>query len=167
MTSWPSALVAVLLLAAGPAGAQTLYLGKQELDTSDRRQVAGVLERCARLAADAGDAGASAAFTWAGQAGEAGRQGEGETGGAASSPVSGRADSSNRQEHSAAAPARLTLGVEAAASSGDESEAAGEGTGAFAGPSELGGDEGGGDASPAVDLAQVTLHHCKEAGLVY
>jgi len=162
MTSWPSALVAVLLLAAGPAGAQTLYLGEQALDTSDRRQVAGVLERCAALAAGAGEAAASAAFTRAeppsGQAGEAdGDAGNGEA-------VSG--------EDQAGALAVLTLDVEAAASSGDESKPAGEGAGEASGLTELGGDQdgeepGGDDASSAVNLAQVTLQHCKEAGLVY
>ena len=54
---------AVLMILAGPAASQTLYLAQQEVDSSDPAAMDAAIARCAELAAASPDARIAAAFT--------------------------------------------------------------------------------------------------------
>ncbi len=141
-------------LSGGAAVAQTLYLGPEEVDTADRDAVAEVLRHCEGLAQNAPDVDVTARFT-------------------APLPPASTEDqpqdlSPQVPENPEQIPARsvpLSLDLEAAISSGDDSEAAGEGAGE--GPDSDEGSDGESQQVAAPDLTVVTLEHCKEAGLVF
>lgn len=137
-------LIATLGLAASLSGlsAQPLYLGEQEVDTGDRSALEAITRHCGDLAARSAPADVLP-------------------------PVlpSDDAETGSADEADAFAG---TMPIEALASDDDdEAEAAGEGTGSGV-PARggEGGEDGDGDGSPLA-LGEITLDHCKAAGIVF
>ncbi|MDP2121195.1 MAG: hypothetical protein Q8K28_14955 [Hoeflea sp.] len=162
---------AILVLLAGPAASQTLYLGQQEVDTSDEGVMDAALGRCAELAAASPDARIAATFT--------------HTQPAAPDPVaeaaSGR-DQPRAQEPAAEASDEDQIAAQDPAAdmaSGDDGpevqdpvpETVPGAAEPAIDPATLSLEAGGAatfeESSEGIDLDAVTLEACKEAGLVY
>lgn len=159
MSKVMSLLSAVLLGLAGTSVAQSLHVGEQEFDTTDRDVMAGLVERCSTLAADDDNAATAASLTRTAPPPSASRPARSEgADDAAAIPQSPRpipppAPPVDRQ--------LLAIGVDGLASSTGEQAPAGEGASAGAPTVESSG------SRPPPDLSNVTLQFCREAGVVF
>jgi hypothetical protein len=148
---FPSMVAACWMAAVNHVAAQPLYLGDQDVDTTDREAMSAIVERCAALAA----------------------QDE--------QPGSGLLSASPLQDDQMVGDPNLTdkelelvdagnpfagpVGLEAVVSAGEGAQAAGEGSGGGV-PTSGNGSTGGEEAS-SLKIDQITLEMCKGAGIVF
>jgi hypothetical protein len=165
--------------------AQPLYLGEQEIDTSDRAALSALIDHCAALADEAsapqpatGPVAGADADTLASETatelgsmtgtGAEGDDGPGESlaaGGGNGTQAVPRADDDGRD----AEPGSYSgpVDMDALASSDDEAQAAGEGTGSGVPTSGADGEDDNNEEGSLPSLDQISLEMCKAAGIVF